>query len=123
MSGKITHIRFYKHGSETGTHVGRIWSDTGVPLTQPLTFTGETASGWQTQALPTPLSITAGVRYRVSYNINLFTFKTFAGLNTPITNPGSPLTAHTSYYATPAGTFPTTNSGSILFADVVFKAP
>jgi hypothetical protein len=123
MSGKITHIRFYKDSKETGSHVGRIWSDTGAPLTPPLTFTGETASGWQTQALPTPLSITAGVRYRVSYNINFYTAKTFAGLNTPITNPNSPLTAHTSYYSTPAGTFPTTNSGSILFADVVFKAP
>jgi hypothetical protein len=119
INGKITHIRFYKDSNETGIHIGRIWSDTGVLLAQ-VQFDYETPSGWQEQALPTPLLITAGVRYRVSYNINSFVAKTFAGLNSPITN--LPLTAHTSYFSTPAGTFPTTNSPSILFADVRFSA-
>lgn len=112
----ITHVAFYKAAGETGTHFGRIWSDTGVPLTPPIQFTNETSSGWQVQALPSPLSISPNVRYRVSYNINSIVAKTFAGLSTPITGPLS--TAHTSFYSTPAGTFPTTNSGSILFADV-----
>ena len=119
INGKITHIRFYKDSKETGIHIGRIWSDTGMLFAQ-VPFEHETPSGWQEQALQIPISITAGVRYRVSYNINSFVAKTFAGLNSPITN--LPLTAHTGYFSTPAGTFPTTNSASILFADVRFSA-
>jgi hypothetical protein len=119
VDGYISHIAFYKAQGETGTHFGRIWSDTGVPLTPPVQFMNETLGpGWQVQALPSQVSITAGVKYRVTYNINSVVAKTFAGLNTPITN--GFLTAHTSYFSTPAGTFPTTNSGSILFADIRF---
>jgi hypothetical protein len=120
ISGKITHIRFYKSSLESGTHIGRIWSDTGTPLTQ-VTFFGETPSGWQTQKLQTPFPITAGVRYRVSYNINFYVAKTGNGLSSPITN--GPLTAYTSFYSTPGGSFPTTGSLSNLFADVVFNSP
>ncbi len=117
VSGRVTHIAFYKANGETGTHIGRIWSDTGALLVQ-VPFTNETSSGWQVQALPASLSISPGVKYRVTYNVNSVVAKIFAGLNTPITN--GPLTAHTSYFSTPAGTFPTTNSGSILFADIRF---
>lgn len=113
----ITHVAFYKAAGETGSHFGRIWTDTGVPLTPPIQFTNETPGpGWQVQALPSPLFISPNVKYRVSYNINSVVAKTFAGLATPIIGPLS--TAHTSFYSTPAGTFPTINSGSILFADV-----
>ena len=49
-----TAIRFFKSPLETGTHVGRVWTSTGALLSQ-VTFTGETASGWQQQALPAPL--------------------------------------------------------------------
>jgi Pregnancy-associated plasma protein-A. len=119
INGRITHIRFYKSPYETGTHVGWIWSEQGTLLAR-AAFTNETASGWQEAAVLPPHPITAGVKYRVSYNINIYGVKTFAGLNTPITN--GPLTAHTSYYSMPAGSFPSTNSGSILFADVRFNA-
>jgi hypothetical protein len=67
VPGKITAIRFWKASSETGTHVGRIWSATGVLLTS-VTFIGETASGWQQQSLPTPLTITANTEYLASVN-------------------------------------------------------
>ena len=118
VTGQITHLAFYKAEGETGTHIGRLWTDTGVQLAQ-VTFTNETPSpGWQVQALPTPVKVSAGVRYRVTYNINSVVAKILGGLNSPITN--GPLTAHTSYFSTPAGTFPTTNSGSILFADIRF---
>lgn len=69
MSGKVTHVRCYKVPEETGSHVGRIWSDTGAQLVQQ-PFAGETTSGWQEVQLTTPLQITAGVRYRVSHNVN-----------------------------------------------------
>ena len=39
-------LRFYKGTTNTGTHVGHLWSRTGTMLAE-ATFTGETARGWQ----------------------------------------------------------------------------
>lgn len=66
VAGFIKAIRFYKAAANTGTHIGSLWSDTGTLLSQ-VTFTGETASGWQEMALATPVAITANTSYRVSY--------------------------------------------------------
>jgi hypothetical protein len=117
---KITHVRFYKAPGETGTHVGRIWTATGTPLAQ-VTFTNETASGWQTQALPTPITMTQGVRYKVSYNVNSIVAKTFNTFTSPVTN--GPLTAWGASFSTPGGSFPNTGSTSNLFADVLVSLP
>lgn len=122
VNGRITAIRFYRHALESGVHVGRIWTDTGTLLAQ-VTFNElpPFCPGWQEQVLPTPLPITAGVRYKVSYNINSKLSKTFGGFSTPVVN--GPLTAYTGFYSTPAGTFPNTGSGSNFFADVLFSTP
>jgi hypothetical protein len=119
-AGFVTYIRFYKHCSETGTHVGRLWTDTGTQLAR-VTFTNETQCGWQKAKLTPPIAISAGVKYRVSYNINSYVAKTWNVFHSPVTN--GPLTAYGSFYSTPAGTFPTTGSISNLFADVVFNSP
>jgi hypothetical protein len=66
-AGNITALRFYKHPQNTGTHVGTLWSANGTQLAQ-VTFTGESASGWQTQVLPTPFAIQANTDYVVSYH-------------------------------------------------------
>ena len=68
VAGKILAIRYYKAASDTGTHVGKFWSSSGTLLTS-VTFTGETASGWQEQALATPYSIAANTTYIVSVNV------------------------------------------------------
>ena len=65
-AGSITAIRFYKHSGNTGTHVGSIWSASGSLLAR-VTFSGETASGWQQMKLSTPLKVTANTWYVVSY--------------------------------------------------------
>ncbi len=70
-AGNIHAIRYFKAASDTGTHVGRIWSATGTLLSS-VTFTGETASGWQEQALTLPLAITANTTYVVSVNVGLY---------------------------------------------------
>ena len=44
--GLITGIRFYKGATNTGTHVGHLWTNTGQLLAT-ATFTNETATGWQ----------------------------------------------------------------------------
>jgi hypothetical protein len=72
IDGKLTHIKYYKGSQNTGVHVGKVWSSTGQLLAT-VTFTGETASGWQKQALPTPLTITKNTQYTVSvYNASKY---------------------------------------------------
>jgi len=84
-SGQITAIRYYKALSDSGTHTGRIWSATGTQLAA-VTFSGESASGWQQQALPAPLSVQANTTYLVSVNVGgYFPFTDF-GLATSIVN-------------------------------------
>ena len=65
-SGYVTGMRFYKATTNTGTHVGSLWSASGTLLAQ-ATFTNETASGWQTVSFSTPVAVTAGTTYVVSY--------------------------------------------------------
>jgi len=66
VAGYITGIRFYKAISNTGTHVGHLWTSTGTLLAS-ATFTGETADGWQQVNFSTPVAITAGTTYIGSY--------------------------------------------------------
>lgn len=119
VNGQITHVRFWKDNDEPiGGHIGRIWTASGQLLAT-ATFTCETASGWQQAPLSTPLQITAGTRYKVTYNVHNAVAKTFDALSSPISS--GPFTAWGSSFSTPAGSFPTTGSTSNLFADVVFK--
>jgi Domain of unknown function (DUF4082)/Putative Ig domain/Bacterial Ig-like domain (group 2) len=66
VAGTITGIRFYKSAANTGTHVGNLWSTAGVKLGT-VTFTGETASGWQQMNFATPVVIQANTVYVASY--------------------------------------------------------
>jgi hypothetical protein len=66
VAGSITGIRFYKASTNTGTHVGALWSATGTQLAEG-TFSGETGSGWQTLTFATPVPVTAGTTYVASY--------------------------------------------------------
>lgn len=67
VAGTVTAIRFYKGAGNTGTHVGNLWTNTGTLLGS-ATFTDETATGWQQATLATPVAITAGTTYVVSYH-------------------------------------------------------
>jgi hypothetical protein len=64
--GYITGIRFYKYATNTGTHIGNLWTNTGTRLAT-VTFTGESASGWQTASFATPQQIVANTTYVASY--------------------------------------------------------
>jgi regulation of enolase protein 1 (concanavalin A-like superfamily) len=67
FDGFITGIRFYKGSTNTGTHVGTLWTGTGQLLGQ-ATFANETASGWQQVNFATPVAITANTVYVASYH-------------------------------------------------------
>ena len=67
IDGYVTAIRFYKGPANTGTHVGSLWSLSGV-LLGTVTFSNETASGWQEQALTSPVAVQSNTTYVVSYH-------------------------------------------------------
>jgi hypothetical protein len=66
VAGQLTGIRFYKGSGNTGTHVGHLWSAAGTLLAS-VTFSGESATGWQQASFATPVSISPGVTYVASY--------------------------------------------------------
>ncbi len=66
VDGYVTGIRFYKGPSNTGRHVGNLWTANGTLLGS-VTFASETAGGWQYAALPNPVPIAANTTYVVSY--------------------------------------------------------
>ncbi len=66
VKGLISGVRFYKGSGNTGTHVGTVWTLAGASLGS-VTFTNETASGWQQMNFATPIQIAANTVYVVSY--------------------------------------------------------
>ncbi len=64
--GFIRGVRFYKSSSNTGSHIGNLWSSSGQLLATG-TFTGESASGWQTLDFASPVAVAAGTTYIASY--------------------------------------------------------
>ncbi len=121
-AGTISSIRYYKASSETGTHIGRIWSSTGQLLGS-VTFTNETASGWQQQTLTTPIAIQANTTYIVSVNANSYYVSTANGIATTLTNGNLSAVADGSngVFNTTPSTFPTQSwNNSNYFRDVVF---
>jgi hypothetical protein len=91
VAGSITGVRFYKASTNTGTHVGSLWTSTGSLLAQG-TFTNETASGWQTLVFSSPVPVVAGTTYVASYLDPAGHYSdTINGFSSAVTN--GPLTA------------------------------
>ena len=121
IPGQIASIRFWKDANESGTHTGKIWSGSGQLLAS-VAFVNETASGWQQQALSTPLAITANTVYVVSVNTgNTYYVTTAPGLASQVINGNlSSVIGNNGVYG-PSGTFPTNSwENSNYFRDVVF---
>lgn len=90
-AGKVMGVKFYKSQANTGVHTGTLWSKQGQRLAS-VTFTGETASGWQSAYFATPVDIAANTTYAISYfapkghfSIDSRYFATSARTNGPIT--------------------------------------
>jgi hypothetical protein len=67
IAGVVSGVRFYKGAGNTGTHIGNLWAGTGANLGS-VTFTAETASGWQRANFATPITISPNTTYIVSYH-------------------------------------------------------
>jgi hypothetical protein len=65
-AGYILGVRFYKGIDNTGAHVGTLWTSGGSLITG-VTFTNETASGWQQMLFSAPVAISANTTYVVAY--------------------------------------------------------
>jgi hypothetical protein len=68
-SGSVVALRFLKTSKNVGTHTGSLWSSSGTRLAR-VTFTNETATGWQVARLSKPVAILAGRTYVASYHTN-----------------------------------------------------
>ena len=128
VSGAIHGIRFYKAAANTGTHVGTLWSNAGSQLRQ-VTFTGESASGWQTARFTTPVEVTAGTTYVVSYlapnGHYSLTGNAFSSAltNGQLTAPAMATTANGVYAYSSGTVFPTESwNASNYWVDVLFSA-
>jgi N,N-dimethylformamidase beta subunit-like, C-terminal/Domain of unknown function (DUF4082)/Fibronectin type III domain/Bacterial Ig domain len=64
--GTASGIRFYKAGTNTGTHIGSLWTASGQPLAS-ATFTSESTSGWQQVNFAQPVLLNANTTYVASY--------------------------------------------------------
>jgi len=120
-AGQVTALRFWKVAGETGPHVGHVWTPGGQLLAS-VSFASETSSGWQQQALPAPLAISANTHYIVSVNTssNLFPGTVSAFTSELVQgNLHAPVGANGLYGAVnvmPTATYANTN----YFRDVVF---
>jgi hypothetical protein len=128
-AGTISGIRFYKGPQNTGTHTGALWNSAGTKLAS-VTFTNETASGWQQANFSSPVSIAAGTTYVASYHAPVGKYSANQnGFATAVTN--GPLTALASsssggngvYAYGAASAFPTnTFNATNYWVDVVFNS-
>jgi predicted phage tail protein len=123
VPGVVTGIRFYKAAANTGTHVGYLWTTNGEMLAQ-VTFTGESASGWQQAAFSTPVAIQANTTYIATYLApNGHYSVNGPNLATPVTNgPLHTVTGENGLYDYGSGTvFPTSSFASTNYwVDVLF---
>ena len=125
-SGTISGIRFYKASTNTGTHVGHLWTSTGTLLAS-VTFSAESASGWQQANFSAPVTIKANTVYVASYQSSVghwsvdWNYFAAAGVNTP------PLHAVQNGAGAPngvwgsPGTFPANTNASNYWVDVAFN--
>jgi hypothetical protein len=127
LGGQIQALRFYKAPGNTGTHTGHLWTASGTLLGS-LTFTNETASGWQQTSFATPIPINAGQTYVASYHTNVGHYSTDSyyfgksGVDQwPLHAPSSPASGGNGLYVySSAAAFPNNSyQGENYWVDVV----
>src|SRR5881296_779305 len=67
VDGYVLGVRFYKAAANSGPHLGCLW-DAGGTLLASVTFTGESASGWQEMNFAAPVPIVANGNYVIGYH-------------------------------------------------------
>ncbi|KRD45509.1 hypothetical protein ASE38_01505 [Cellulomonas sp. Root930] len=127
IDGYATGVRFYKGTGNSGTHTGRLWSTSGQLLSS-VVFSGETATGWQTAQFATPVPLTAGTAYVVSYTapaghyaVASNFFSSQGAVAAPLSTTGGFGNAPAGVYGG-AGTYPSSSyANSNYYVDVLFS--
>ena len=123
VAGTVTAIRFYKGAGNTGVHTGRLWSATGENLAT-VTFANESSAGWQSAQLSTPLTLTAGTSYVVSYLAPQGRYSVTSGYFSSAKTSGPltvPVTGNGRYLYASTGGFPSQSyKSSNYFVDITF---
>jgi hypothetical protein len=126
-AGYITAIRFHKGNQDTGAHVGSLWTGDGQLLAS-APFVGETASGWQQAALPTPVPIAANTTYVASYHSSAGYYAATLGyfaqaaVNGPLTALADGTDGGNGLYLYGASAFPVNSASQANYwVDVVFS--
>jgi hypothetical protein len=132
VNGFIAGIRFYKGPNNTGTHIGSLWTSTGTLLGQ-VTFSNESASGWQVAYFSSPIAVTAGTTYVASYlapaggySYDSAAFASSGVTSGPLTAPQSSAVTNGNglYFYSAAAAFPTSSyNATNYWVDVVFTEP
>ncbi|MFV0458004.1 MAG: DUF4082 domain-containing protein [Actinomycetales bacterium] len=123
----ITGVKFFKGAGNTGTHVARVWTESGLELAQG-TFENETETGWQTVPV-TPVAVSAGVTYVASvflpnghYSASTGYFSSSFDLP-PLKALGSAETGGNGVFRSGSSGFPTASFGATNYwVDVVLSA-
>ncbi|WP_157357344.1 DUF4082 domain-containing protein [Amycolatopsis nigrescens] len=102
--GSVTGVKFYKGTGNTGTHTGSLWTSGGQLLATG-TFTGETATGWQTLTFAAPVPIVAGQSYVASYTAPNGRYSSDGGYFQRTSVTSSPLTAPATGPGVPNGVY------------------
>lgn len=123
-AGEVTALKFFKGKNNTGTHTGSLWTVSGTRLAQ-VTFTDETATGWQQAALSPPVALAAGTTYVASYyaprgrHARTLDFFVEPWVRGGLTAPSG---ANGVFLRATGGGFPTSSSRSTnYFVDVVYR--
>ncbi len=111
----ITGVRFYKSATNTGTHKGSLWSESGDLLGR-VTFGDETRAGWQQASFAEPIRIAQGTTYVISYLAPEGHYSATGGYfdrahdSGPLSAPASASVGGNGVYAYGGGGFPTQSS-------------
>ncbi len=110
----------------TGTHIGLLYDNSGTQLAS-ITFTGETAGGWQTMNFSSPITIAANTTYVAAVwtstgYVRDPNFFASAGVdNAPLHALSSPSSGGNSVFTYGGSpTFPTLSVGANYWVDVIF---
>jgi hypothetical protein len=124
-AGQVTALKFYRSANDNGPDVLDLWNATGTKLAS-VTFSNTTASGWQTVALATPVTILANTTYVASYHttgayVATANYFTSAATSGPLTAPSGSNGVYAYGGTSTEGLFPASSYNSANYwADLVF---
>lgn len=119
VAGSVTAIRFYKGATNTGTHTVSLWDGAGVKVAE-APSTAESASGWQTVPLTTPVVLVPGQVYTAAYHSTSGRYAVTANGLAAVRTVGPLSTVATGGAYVYGTTFPATSTSTFFGVDLVF---